>query len=120
MSGREPGDESLVSILIRQAGALLQGEVDLVKARIERALHRAIFAIGLAVFAAVLGMTALNFAAEVAVQKLVESGWEESSADGLVAAGAAAAALLCLLAGGLLLRGLIPNSRRERRRRDRR
>ncbi len=113
---RDPQDETtLIGTLIRQGTNILRGEVDLVKAEIERALRHVVIAVVLAVFAAVLGLTAMNFAASAAVQVLVERGWEPADATAAVAGGLGATALACLVAGALLLRSIGFKSGRVRR-----
>ncbi len=107
---------SLIGALLRHGIGIIRGEVDLVKAEIERALRHVVIAVVLAIFAAVLGLTALNFAASLAVQVLVAEGWSSTGATGLVAGGLGTAALACLITGALLLRSIGFKSRRDRRR----
>ncbi|MBE3638422.1 phage holin family protein [Mangrovicoccus algicola] len=119
--GKTTEDEgSLVGALFRQGAGIVRGEVDLVKAEISRALRHVAIAVVLAIFAAVLGLTAMNFGASLAVQTLVARGWDAAQATGMVAAAMGLAALACLLAGALLLRSIGFNTRRDRRRGRRR
>ncbi len=108
-------DTGLIGTLIRQGMGILHGELDLVKAEIERALRHVVIAVVLAVFAAVLGLTAMNFAASAAVQLMVDEGWDPTAATGVVAGSLATAALACLLGGALLLRSIGFRSARNRR-----
>ncbi|WP_172330572.1 phage holin family protein [Mangrovicoccus sp. HB161399] len=113
--GNEKDDTGLIGTLIRQGMGILHGELDLVKAEIERALRHVVIAVVLAVFAAVLGLTAMNFAASAAVQLLVDDGWDPTAATGAVAGGLGTAALACLIGGALLLRSIGFKSGRDRR-----